>query len=211
MPTHYDDKYFEWQRSMGVFTAKIDGFKFAPFVRADDTVVEFGCGGGYLLATLHCKEKVGIEINPAAREETRRQGLTVYETPEDLPDAYASLVISHHALEHVEDPLGILRSLRRKMRTGGRIVFVVPHEGPKGAFREDDISQHLYTWNPLTLGNLFKAAGFTVVQSENIRHQWPIFYMQCYRCCGQGVFHQICKVIARLRGNYQVRVVAEKQ
>ena len=38
---HYDEKYFEWQRNMGIIGGKVDKFKFEPFITSTDTVIDF--------------------------------------------------------------------------------------------------------------------------------------------------------------------------
>jgi hypothetical protein len=37
---------------------------YAPYIRKTDAVVDFGCGGGFLLDALDCGDKMGVEINP---------------------------------------------------------------------------------------------------------------------------------------------------
>ncbi len=60
---HYDVDYFAWQKKIGLFGGKANSFKFARTVNKTDTVIDFGCGGGFLLKQLDCAEKIGIEPN----------------------------------------------------------------------------------------------------------------------------------------------------
>src|ERR1039458_10189799 len=92
---HYDAEYFGWQRSIGQFSAKANLFKFQPHVKPTDRVVDFGCGGAYLLAALECAERRGIEVNPIARSEAARIGVECFASAEDLPDEWADVVISN--------------------------------------------------------------------------------------------------------------------
>jgi len=158
---HYDAAYFEWQRSGGLLSASLDRWKFVPFIGKDDVVLDFGCGGGYLLDSLDCKARYGIEVNPAARAESARR-LTAFASLDEVPEGFqVDAILSHHALEHVDDPVGTLRALRRILKPEGIFVAVVPSETwlSKSSFKEADINQHLYTWTPLLLGNLLKRAG----------------------------------------------------
>jgi SAM-dependent methyltransferase len=207
---HYDEAYFGWQRSAGILGASLDRWKFVPFISKDDKVLDFGCGGGYLLASLDCEVRYGIEVNPVARTEAE-QRLTAFAGFEQIPeDLQVDAVISHHALEHVDDPLGTMRALRRLLRPGGRCVVVVPSEcwwrGRR--FRRDDINHHLYTWNPLLLGNLFERAGFRVLEAEPLCHCWLPKARITSRLMPQSWFD----IGSRLRGlltfSRQVRVVA---
>lgn len=207
----YDSKYFEWQKSVGMFGGMANRFKFLPYLRNDDHLLDFGCGGGFLLNNLNCTEKAGIEVNPTARQQANSLGLTVYDSIAAVPDNFASLVISNHALEHVGCPKQALTELKEKTRKGCRLVFVVPHEPANDAWHPDDINQHLYTWNPMTLGNLFTHAGYNVRKVDTIRHRWPRHYLGMNNFLGGRLFHIVCKLEAYRTGNYQVRIFATNE
>lgn len=119
---HYDAGYFEWQSKIGRFGGWANVTKFSNFIRPDFNVLDFGCGGGYLLANIDCREKIGIEVNPVARAEAQRQGIRAVEFASEVDDAWADLVISNHALEHCSNPLRELQQLRPEggsQRPGG--------------------------------------------------------------------------------------------
>jgi hypothetical protein len=64
---HYDADYFSWQKNIGTFGGWANLTKFADYIKHTDNVLEFGAGGGYLLANVVCAAKIGVEINPSAR------------------------------------------------------------------------------------------------------------------------------------------------
>src|ERR1700690_2672060 len=190
---YYDASYFAWQSSGGGLSAWLDRWKFEPFVRPADLVLDFGCGGGYLLAALSCRGRYGIEINPTARMEAVRV-IQVYPDIAEVPDDIQfDLVISHHALEHVAAPLEVLQQLGARLRPGGKVVFVVPSEDwrREKRYRIGDINQHLYTWTPLILGNLFARAGYRVDRCELLRHRWLPKSGFFYRRLPAAVFHSL--------------------
>lgn len=193
---YYDEAYFASQRAAGEFGGKAELYKFQPFIHEDDSVVDFGCGGGYLLANLKAGRKLGIEINESARNAAKRLGIETVARSQDVPDEIADVIISNHALEHVAGPFDALVGLRAKLKPGGRAVFVVPHQGPRQGYLEDDPHMHLYTWNPTTLGNLFKAAGYRVEQVDVLRHKWPPRYLQLRKLLGQAGFDLLCRLRA---------------
>ena len=47
---------------------------FSDFIKETDKVLDFGCGGGYLLNELNCADKYGVDINPVALEEASKWG-----------------------------------------------------------------------------------------------------------------------------------------
>ena len=59
--THYDKKYFDWQSSIGEFGGWANQTKFAEYISSNSRVLDFGCGGGYLLKNLECRAKAGVE------------------------------------------------------------------------------------------------------------------------------------------------------
>lgn len=207
----YDEAYFKWQKRIGRFGGVANKFKFENHIKPNDTVVDFGCGGGYLLNNLICKRKIGIERNPVAITEAVSNRIETYPNADEIPDGIADVIISNHALEHVENPVEQLRMLKRKLSDDGIIVFVVPHEDITATYQEKDANYHLYTWNRQTLGNLFKHAGFHEIEIDLIRHQWPMHFEQVYQEVGEEGFHRICRDNAYKNNNYQIRISARKK
>src|SRR5689334_11150332 len=119
----YDREYFAWQERLGKFGALVHRPTFSPYIRPGDRVVDFGCGGGFLLASLECRAKMGVEVNQAARERAGQLGVKTKACVSELPEEWADVVISNSALEHVEYPLGTLRELYPKVRNSGLLVF----------------------------------------------------------------------------------------
>lgn len=143
--------------------------KMAQFVSPEDRVLDFGCGNGGILQRLPCREKQGVEVSPEARSVAQAAGLIVHTSIQEAADASADVVISHHALEHVPAPYEIMCEMLRIVPPGGRATLVVPAENPRAKrFRRwyKEKNQHLYSWTPLTMGNLMTLAGWTVTSAE---------------------------------------------
>ncbi|MGD8634004.1 MAG: class I SAM-dependent methyltransferase [Anaerolineales bacterium] len=211
MSSHYDKEYFDWQRDQGKFGAIADRFKFDEYIQTNDAVLEFGCGGGYLLNSILAKAKMGIEISDHARRAANQSGLNVVSDISEVPDRFADVLISNHVLEHVISPHAVLSELRTKIKAGGLAVFVVPHQGPREKYQHDDINNHLYTWNPLTLGNLFASAGYDVIRVDTLRHRWPPGYWWIFNNFGLQVFHAFARIYAYLRNSFQIRIVGKSE
>ena len=211
MTAFYDEAYFERQRRVGRFGATANRIKFEPYISPQHHVADFGCGGGFLLSGFSCKQKTGVEINPAAAAEARRNGLTVFANVAEIDGERVDVFISDNALEHVVDPYAVVKEVHRALKPGGTAIFVVPCESNLMRFREDDPDQHIYSWSPGALGNLFKLAGFEVIESRPFIHRWPPKPELVEKLLGARGFH----LAARLWGAMclsiqQVRVVARK-
>lgn len=173
---YYDDDYFKWQRQIGEFGAKVKARLFMKYIKPNMSVLEFGSGGGFLLKELQMEKSLGIEINDVARKFALSLGVESVKNISDVDDEFADIIISNSVLEHVENPLECLRELYKKLKPKGKIVFYVPNESCDTEYSRSEINNHLYTWNCLNIGNLFKAAGFFVYSVEKIQEIWPIHY-----------------------------------
>lgn len=211
-PPFYAENYFNWQKSIGEFGGWANKKKFAEFISCNDEVLDFGCGGGYLLKNIECKKRIGVEINSTAAETARENGLEVYNFVDDVPDNYVDIIISNNALEHTHYPLDELKKLYKKLRNNGKIVFVVPCENITYKYRPNDINQHLYSWSPMCIGNLFTLAGFSVIESKPYIHKWPKNYMKIAKFFGWGIFDLICRIYGQIKREwFQVKIIAEKK
>jgi SAM-dependent methyltransferase len=208
--SHYDATYWEFQKEIGTIGGLLNKFKFEPTVKPEHTLLDFGCGGGFLLSNLQAAKRIGVELNPHARAHAAAAGHEVYASIHDVPSEYVDCVISNHALEHVENPLGILKELLRVLKPKGVMCLVLPCEQPSESgfyYKAGDINNHLFTWCPMTIGNLVRAAGFRVHSSIDFQHQWTPDYKTTYM---RPDFHERCRAHAKQTGNRQLRVVAWK-
>ena len=131
------------------------------------TVLDFGCGNGLLLAELAAARRIGVEISPEATKEAEKALDMVVADIDSVADASVDVAISFHALEHVESPASVIRAIRRVLKPNGIMKLIVPCEAPLLSpsgrhWHPNDIAMHLYTWSPLSLGNLVSVCGFTV-------------------------------------------------
>jgi SAM-dependent methyltransferase len=155
-------RYFEWQNHNAHITGRIEVRKFRSYVKRSDVVLDFGCGGGYILSSLHCARRLGVEVNPTARAEAAKHGIECYESLHEIPDNCIDVVISNHVLEHVIHPIGTLKELRKKLKENGTLMLCLPIDDwrVERRFDSSDIHHHLHTWTPQVLGNSLCEAGF---------------------------------------------------
>jgi SAM-dependent methyltransferase len=217
--SHYGAEYFKYQFEIGRFGGWANLAKFSPYIRPHMKVVDFGCGCGYLLANVGCREKLGVEVNSVARAKAEEAGIRTVTSASKIEDGWADIIISNHALEHCRHPLEELQALVPKVVPGGLVVFVVPCEAIKNKYRTDDPNHHLYSWSPMSLANLFAEAGFTVVESKAYIHGWPPrFIPRLLRSLGgRPLFELGCRAYGALTylnlsptSFSQIRVVARR-
>lgn len=208
---YYDEVYFERQKKIGAFGGKINCRRFSEYIRPEDTVLEFGSGGGYLLKALCAKKKLGIEINKYARENAAEIGINSVSTVDEVEDDFADVIISTHVLEHIEEPFATLKKLRMKLKDNGKIIFVVPYECNDNEYRKNDVDQHLYIWNSACLGNLFKKAGYFVNSVECYEWQWPYSdYEEIFDAIGEKAFGVLSGLFGAKVHEKNIMIVATK-
>lgn len=136
-------------------------------------VLDVGCDVGGLLLELQRRglRVTGIESSPAAVALCRAHGLDVIQgivEEVNLADSSFQTITLSHSLEHVPDPVAVLRKLWRALAPGGRIVIAVPnHRGLVarlfGAqWQGWDPPFHLTHFDSRSLRAVLEVAGFHV-------------------------------------------------
>jgi len=205
-------EYFSWQRESGRVGAVLNARKFAQHVRTSDRLLDFGCGGGFLMEQLQAVHRVGVEPNAVAREAACQRGLDVRASPTEVEEDSVDIVISNHALEHTLAPLDELRELRRALRPGGKLVLWLPIDDwrmERSPALDTDPNHHLYTWTPLLVGNLLDEAGFTNIDARVVTHAWPPHYERLARL-PEPAFDLLARFWSAARRRRQVAAVALK-
>jgi 2-polyprenyl-3-methyl-5-hydroxy-6-metoxy-1,4-benzoquinol methylase len=203
-------KYFEAQNTrIGNLGGQLNARKFAPYVKPDDKVLDFGCGGGWLLKHLVCSGRFGVEPNVSAHEVCKLNGVEVYRTLDCL-DGKFDIIISHHCLEHVPSPIGVLAQLSRCLEENGRLVVVLPLDDwrTQKNINVADMHHHLHTWTPVLLKNTLEEGGFLTESVQLLTHAWPPGFKRLHRLLPIQAFDLLCKVFAVLRKRRQLVAVA---
>jgi len=211
---YYDADYFNWQKNMGAFGGWADSYKFKKSISKNHTVIDFGCGGGFLLKQFDCKKIIGIEPNPSAQDSVRKFGIECFSSPTEalnqLGSELADVIVSTNALEHALNPLQEIINLKPLLKTGGTIHFVVPCDSKNYKYNPKDVNYHLFSWSPQNLGNLFTEAGYKVEYSKPYIHKWPPFYQHIAKL-GWPIFNLACRIYGRLeRSWFQIEIKAKK-
>lgn len=187
---------------------------FRPYCGHDKVVLDFGCADGFFLRQLPAKDRIGVEVNSAAIEKCREYSAStgidvqIRGSLREVASHSVDLVISNHCLEHVPCPHSSLRQMHRILRPDGHLALVVPFEGcrrrPQRTWRPDDRDHHLYTWNPLHLGNLVTEAGFEVLETRVCTSAWSPRVFWVGKMFGLRMFGLSCYFWSLLTGRKEV-------
>lgn len=146
-------------------------------VRGGGKLLDFGCGHGKLLRRMRAAgwDVVGLDFSEQAVNAVRAAGLDAHQGtlphPQLAPDSFDAVVMEH-ALEHVPDPLAVLRAARDVLRPDGTLLVHVPNFNAWEVQRfgelaiQVDLPRHLLHFERATLAKTLEAAGFADVIAE---------------------------------------------
>jgi SAM-dependent methyltransferase len=134
----------------------------ARYVRDNSTGSSFldvGCGVGNLVvaASELGFEAEGVDIDPVATEEARRNGRRVRTAGVGEIDGPYDAIVVNHVLEHVEDLPGFLAELSRLLSEGGRLFVLAPNRKGliaklrRGSWMGWVPREHVWHFTPATL------------------------------------------------------------
>lgn len=141
--------------------------------RLGERLLEVGCGNGTALERMrHLGWDVeGIDFDPAAASSARSLGLTVHVgdvADQHLPERSFDAVYLGHVLEHVPDPIALLRACRRLLKNGATAIAVTPntlswgHQKFGHHWRGLEVPRHLHLFSMASTRRCFEEAGFRI-------------------------------------------------
>ena len=129
------------ENSMGFAKLIVDFFE-----RVDVTAtrhLDFGSGMGSLLRKVEW-DGIGVDISEKARKWSKDHGVEVYETLGEVEGKF-DLVTIIETLEHMPDPVSVLKSLVDRMSIDGKILISVPWADKSAASKIQ--MGHLFDFN----------------------------------------------------------------
>jgi len=142
-------------------------------------LLDVGCGYGFFMERMGRAgwSVEGIEVSPTGRRYARqRWGFDVHARPLEelnLPQDLYDVVTLFYVIEHVDDPIKVLNTVKRILKPGGLILLRWPHTTPivkllgPWAHRLDlyHTPYHLYDFSPANMTRLLKVTGFRGIET----------------------------------------------
>lgn len=199
-PNHSSTEYYEAR-------AQIALSKFFGSIDRSSRILDYGCGLGQNI--LYMPKAVGYDISDYGVKFCRERGVEASTNLAAFPDESFDYVFSAHVLEHHPHPKIMIEEMRSKLKPGGELLLVIPHERHGKAQFELDLNQHLYMWNFQNINNLLITSGFRIKENKYLRgagYQRLLFLSRL----NFGFYHWATNTLSRASGIKEIMVVAEK-
>jgi SAM-dependent methyltransferase len=153
------------------------------------SALEIGCSSGFFLEELQkqgFREVHGcepsIEAKALAADSVKGGIHTGFFTDAVYPDGSFNLICFFQTLDHLSDPLEMLRTCYRKLKPGGLMYIIVHNADGLQAKLFGEKSpiidvEHIYLFNPKTLSMAVEKVGFETLKSFPIRNSYPMEYL----------------------------------
>jgi 2-polyprenyl-3-methyl-5-hydroxy-6-metoxy-1,4-benzoquinol methylase len=142
---------------------------------APGKLLEIGCGAGDYIALMRTLGWTveGVETDHVACRYARQtHTLTVHEgtlESKGYPENSFDAIVMNHVIEHVFDPVTLLKECRRIVKPGGRVIVITPNSGSWGhrTFRKNwrglEPPRHIHVFSPTPLKKCANLACFEQV------------------------------------------------
>jgi 2-polyprenyl-3-methyl-5-hydroxy-6-metoxy-1,4-benzoquinol methylase len=148
------------------------------------TVLDFGCGeGGFLLDIKpFTKTCLGVEKSKLARERLQNEfKISVFSNIADIPMKNLDVITIFHVIEHLPDPISVLKEISEYLDSKGTIIIETPNANDAllSLYKCKPFSEftywgcHLYLFTESTLATMVKKAGFKINYIKQIQ-RYPL-------------------------------------
>ncbi len=164
---------FRAKRRLGLVESKADR-------KSEQSLLDVGCGEGTFLLTARQRgwKVSGTEMNPAPARESGFEVATELAAFQGHKEF--DCITMWHSLEHMREPLEVLRSIHRLLKPDGWLFVAVPDAGGWQAtsFGQNwlhlDVPRHLYHFNRRSLRLLHELCDFQVREELHQEFEYDV-------------------------------------
>lgn len=135
-----------------------------------EKIVELGCGN-----KKNIPGSIGIDITPKGEQiPGLHKGLVsvadiLANVENDLPVEDCDTIAAQHVLEHMLDPISAVKSWKKSLKHGGRLIVAVPDHTSRNTIVMNH--QHVHAWTPKSLQNFMETLGMKTISVQDAKNQ----------------------------------------
>ena len=166
---------------------------------AGKRLVDFGCGAGDFLRLVKedCAQVCGIELQKSYIDDLKTDGIQCENNLDAIQNNSIDVCVSFHAIEHLPNPLEILKLIKKKIVSGGILIIEVPHANDfllstlhNEEFKQFTLwSQHLVLHTRESLYRMLSHVGFEDIKVEGVQ-RYPLSNHLNWLANGKGGGHK---------------------
>jgi len=169
--SHYNYPWFEKRKVLKKLQSKHRLMRNLRYIPQGAITLDVGCGHGFLVEDLQKRGYQSYGYDYSIDKQFQKKGnhffygKSIFEIPIEIFD----FISAWHSLEHMSDPRKVLKHLRKKLGTNGRLLLAIPNSNCLGMkikkqkwvwFQEPYI--HIFHFNADNIQILLKQSGFKI-------------------------------------------------
>jgi SAM-dependent methyltransferase len=150
---------------MNVAVSEVRNF-FKALPQKGLSIYDFGCGSKPYKVFAGENKYIGIDID------TSNEKADIFSSIDNVPidNAIADVVCSFYVLEHIYNPLDVLKEKFRVLKPGGTLFMLVPLY-----WEEHEQPYDFYRYTQFSLRKMLEEAGYLNIDIKPINANWAIF------------------------------------
>ncbi|MDO8633696.1 MAG: class I SAM-dependent methyltransferase [archaeon] len=183
---YYKNSYYERPGALSVFLQNVRAKKFEKI--NPGRILDVGCGSGFFLEKMlekgwNCSGQEVSRYSLPYLEKVRKKGAEVfYGDIKNFKSAQKfDLITLYHVIEHVNDPVLVLKKIRKLLKAGGTLFIATPNAGSFSfnvfgcKWFHLDPPRHLIVYSPASLILLLEKSGFKVKKFSRFSFEYDPF------------------------------------
>lgn len=142
-------------------------------------VLDYGAGTGHICSKMReilpTTSISCVEAHAASADRLESIGFNTFRSETSISGTF-DFVLMVEVLEHLDDPVSTLRSLRRHMNAGATLFLSTPCGETKSGSRKTnayDTAEHLHFFTERSLAQSLSSAGFHAAKLETFNEMYP--------------------------------------
>jgi cyclopropane fatty-acyl-phospholipid synthase-like methyltransferase len=152
------------------------------YIKESDKVLDVGCGWGFFSSYIPKSDYLGIEFSEESKQKCEERNIEVTSTLiEDMPkDNKFDVVASFQVLEHIENPMGFVKSMKDVTHDNGLIILSIPNVDSFNSLQENNYlnypPHHISWWSKDSMLYVARELDLEIIDFEYDRLETTSLY-----------------------------------